>query len=62
MDSNEHRIQKYLVVNGPGQPSEVIARPTASNPGEAGLSPGTLAIMAILAIGAVAVFLYTIIH
>ena len=55
MDSNEERVQKHVVVKRPGQRREVLTERT-----ERGLrlSPGTIAIIVILAITAIAVVLY----
>ena len=60
MDSNEERIQKHLVVNSPGQRSEVLTERTQSGPRESRVSVGTIAIIAVLAIAAVAVVLYIV--
>jgi len=46
MDSNEERVQKQVVVNSPGQRREVLTERTERGPR---LSPGTIAIIAILA-------------
>ena len=55
MDSNEERVQKHVVDNTPGQRRQVLTERT-----ERGLrlSPGTIAIIVILAITAIAVVLY----
>jgi uncharacterized membrane protein YeaQ/YmgE (transglycosylase-associated protein family) len=55
MDSNEERVQKHVGVNSPDQRREVLTERT-----ERGLrlSPGTIAIIVILAITAIAVVLY----
>ena len=55
MDSNEERVQKHVVDNSPGQRREVLTERTGRGPR---LSPGTIVIMAILAITAMAVTLY----
>lgn len=60
MDSNEERIQKHVVVNSPGQRSEVLTERTQSGPRESRLSAGTIAIIAVLAISAVTVVLYIV--
>jgi hyperosmotically inducible periplasmic protein len=60
MDSNEEKIQKHLVVNSPGQRSEVLTERTQSGPRESRVSAGTVAIIAVLAIAAVAVVLYIV--
>lgn len=62
MDSNEQRIQKHLVVNGPGQRSEVLTERTESGPRESRLSAGTIALIAVLAVISVAVVLYIVIN
>jgi uncharacterized membrane protein YeaQ/YmgE (transglycosylase-associated protein family) len=55
MDSNEERVQKHVVDNRPGQRREV---PTERTERGLRLSPGTIAIIVILAITAIAVVLY----
>lgn len=60
MDSNEERIQKHVVVNSPGQRSEVLTERVQSGPSESRVSAGTIAIIAVLAISAVIVVLYII--
>lgn len=60
MDSNEERVQKHVVVNSPGQRSEVLTERTERGPSESRLSVGTIAIIAILAIAAIFVVLYLV--
>ena len=60
MDSNEETVQKHVVVNSPGQRSEVLTERTERSPRESRLSPGTIAIIAILAITAVAAIFYIV--
>ena len=60
MDSNEERIQKHVVVNSPGQRSEILTERVQSGPRESRVSAGTIAIIAVLAISAVIVVLYII--
>ncbi len=60
MDSNEERVQKHVVVDSPGQRSEVLTERTERGPRESGLSAGTIAIIAILAITAIAAILYIV--
>jgi len=60
MDSNEETVQKHVVVNSPGQRSEVLTERTQRGPRESRLSPGTIAIIAILAITAVAAIFYIV--
>jgi len=60
MDSNEERVQKHVVVNSPGQRSEVLTERTERGPRESRLSVGTIAIIAILAIAAVFVVIYLV--
>ena len=55
MDSNEERVQKHVGVNSPDQRREV---PTERTERGLRLSPGTIAIIAILAITGIAVVLY----
>ena len=60
MDSNEERVQKHVVVNSPGQRSEVLTERTERGPRESRSSAGTIAIIAILAITAIAAILYIV--
>lgn len=60
MDSNEETVQKHVVVNSPGQRSEVLTERTERGPRESSLSAGTIAIIAILAITAVAAIFYIV--
>ena len=57
MDSNEERVQKHVGVNSPDQRREV---PTERTERGLRLSPGTIAIIAILAVTAIAVVLYSL--
>ena len=57
MDSNEERVQKHVIDNSPGQRREVPTERTERGPR---LSPGTIAIIAILAVTAIAVVLYSL--
>jgi hyperosmotically inducible periplasmic protein len=60
MDSNEETVQKHVVVNSPGQRSEVLTERTERGPRESRLSVGTIAIVAILAIAAIFVVIYLV--
>ena len=60
MDSNEQRIQKHLVVNSPGQRSEVLTERTETGPRESRLSAGTVALIAVIAIAVTGVVLYLV--
>jgi hyperosmotically inducible protein len=60
MDSNEETVQKHVVVNSPGQRSEVLTERTERGPRESRLSPGTMAIIAVLAITAIAAIFYIV--
>jgi hypothetical protein len=60
MDSNEERVQKHVVIDSPGQRSEVLTERTERGPRESRSSVGTIAIIAILAIAAIAVVLYIV--
>src|SRR5437660_1159202 len=57
MDSNEERVQKHVGFNSPDQRREV---PTERTERGLPLSPGTIAIIAILAVTAIAVVLYSL--
>jgi uncharacterized membrane protein YeaQ/YmgE (transglycosylase-associated protein family) len=58
MDSNEERVQKHSVAHSPGQRREVLSERTERGPRESGFSRGTMLIVAIVAITAIAVVLY----
>jgi hypothetical protein len=60
MDLNEERVQKHVVVNSPGQRSEVLTERTERGPRESRLSVGTIAIIAIVAIAAIFVVIYLV--
>lgn len=60
MESNEETVQKHVVVNSPGQRSEVLTERTERGPRESRLSPGTIAIIAVLAITAIAAIFYIV--
>ena len=57
MDSNEQRIQKHLVVNSPGQRSEVLTERTETGRREPRLSAGAIALIAVIAIAITGVVL-----
>src|SRR5438105_13097388 len=57
MDSNEERVQKHVGVNSPDQ---LRKDPTERTERGLRLSPGTIAIIAILAVTAIAVVLYSL--
>ena len=60
MDSNEQRIQKHLVVNSPGQRSEVLTERTETRAREPRLSAGTIALIAVIAIVLTGVVLFVV--
>ncbi len=60
MDPNEETVKRHAVVNTPGQRSEVVTERTQSGPQESGVSTGTIALIAVLAITAVAVIFYIV--
>jgi BON domain len=62
MDSNEERLQKHVVVNTPGQRSEVLTERVQSGPRESRVSAAMVAIIAILAITAIAAVVYIVIN
>ena len=62
MDSNEERTQKHVVVNSPGQRSEVLTERTQTGPRESSVSAGTIALIAVLAIVAIGVVLYIVVN
>jgi BON domain len=62
MDTNEERVQKHVVVNTPGQHSEVLTERTERSPRESRTSAGTIAIVAVLAIAAMGVVIYLVIN
>ena len=60
MDSNEERVQKHVVVNTPGQRSEVLTDRTERGPRESRVSVGTVAIIAVVVIAAIFVVIYLV--
>jgi hypothetical protein len=60
MDSNEETVQEHVVVNSPGRRSEVLTERTQTVPREPGSSTGTIAIVAVLALAAIAVVFYIV--
>ncbi len=60
MQPNEETIQKHVVVNSPGQRSEVLTERTQNGPRESRVSVGTIAIIAVIAITVIAVVLYIV--
>jgi uncharacterized membrane protein YeaQ/YmgE (transglycosylase-associated protein family) len=58
MDSNEKRVQKHVVLNSPGEGSGVETERQGGGPRESGVSKGTIIIVAILAVTAIAGGLY----
>jgi hypothetical protein len=62
MDSNEERVQKHVVVNSPGQRSEVLTERVQSGPSESRISGGTIAIIAVLAIIAIGAVFYIVMN
>lgn len=62
MDSNEERIQKHVVVNSPGQRSEVLTERVQSGPRESRVSAGMLAIIGVLAVTAIGAVFYIVIN
>ena len=61
MQPNEETIQKHVVVDSPGQRSEVLTERTQqTGPQESRVSTGTIAIIAILAITGIAIVLYLV--
>ena len=62
MDSNEEKVHKRVVVNSPGQRSEVLTERVQSGPRESRVSAGMVAIIAILAITAIAAVAYIVIN
>jgi BON domain len=60
MDSNQETVQKHVVVDSPGQRSEVITERTQRGPQGPRSSTGTIAMVAIIAIAAIGVVLYLV--
>jgi len=60
MDLNEERVQKHVVVNTPGQRSEVLTERTERGPQESRVSVGTVAIIAVVVIAAIFVVIYLV--
>src|SRR4029078_5655458 len=60
MDSNEQRIQKHLVVNSPGQRTEVLTERTETGRREPRFSSGAIALIAVIAIAITGVVLFLV--
>jgi uncharacterized iron-regulated membrane protein len=60
MDSNEQRIQKHLVINSPGQRSEVLTERTEAGRREPRLTAGTIALIAVIAIAVTGLVLFVV--
>jgi hypothetical protein len=60
MDSSEETVQKHVVVDGAGQRREIVTERTLRGPRASGLSTGTVAIIVILAIVAIASLYYVV--
>ena len=62
MDANEEKVQKRVVINSPGQRSEVLTERVQTAPRESRVSGGVVAIIAVLAITAIAAVFYIVIN
>ena len=60
MDPNVKTEQKHVVVNRPGQRREIVTERTERGPEKGGLSTGTTALIAVLAIVAIGVIVYLV--
>ena len=60
MDPNVKTEQKHVVVNSPGQRREIVTERTERGPEKAGLSTGTIALVAILGVVAIGVIVYLV--
>src|SRR4030095_8955331 len=60
MDSNQETVQRQVILNTPGQRSEVLTERTQRRPGDSGLSTATVAIIAILAVTVISAILYMV--
>jgi hypothetical protein len=60
MDTNLRTEQKHVVVNSPGQRREIVTERTEREPEKAGLSTGTIALIAVLAVVAIGVMVYLV--
>ena len=60
MDPKVKTEQKHVVVNSPGQRREIVTERTVREAEKTGLSPGTIALIAILAIAAIGVIVYLV--
>jgi hypothetical protein len=62
MDPNVRTEQKHVVVNSPDQRREIVTERMERGPENAGLSTGTIAVIAVLAVVAIGVILYLVIN
>jgi type IV secretory pathway VirB10-like protein len=60
MDPKMKREQQHEVVNSPGQRREIVTERTVREAEKTGLSPGTIALIAILAVAAIGVIVYLV--
>ena len=60
MYPNREVEQHHVVVNGPGERRETVTARTETRPGEFSMSPGTLAVIVLLAIIAVGIAFYVV--
>jgi hypothetical protein len=60
MDPNEERVKERVAINRPGERREIVTERTERGPEKAGLSTGTFALIAILAIMVIGVIVYLV--
>ncbi|MFN2510022.1 MAG: BON domain-containing protein [Pyrinomonadaceae bacterium] len=60
MDRNEETVQKHVVIDTPGHRKEILTETTQRIPEDNGVSTGTMAMIAVLAITAIAVIFFII--
>jgi hypothetical protein len=60
MNTNEETVQKHVVVDSPGQRTEIVTERIQTTPEKSGLSTGTIAIVAIIGIAVIGAVLYLV--
>jgi len=60
MDRNEETVQKHVVIDTPGHRKEILTETTQRSPEDTGVSTGTMAMIAVLAITAIAVIFFIV--
>jgi hypothetical protein len=60
MDPNEQRVQERVAIDRPGERREIVTERTERGPEKSGVSTGTIALIAVLAVVAIGVIVYLV--